>query len=136
MPGKLSRRALIVRAFEFGLAAFSLSFCGMIETGCQSQPKTPKPLQPPGTQPKDQIAEKVKKIIVEQLGVDEKEVTPNASMTDDLGGDSLDTVELVMTLEEAFDIEIADSDCEKVKTVQQLTDYVKVRMKDRKSTVP
>ena len=63
------------------------------------------------------VDEKVKQIIVEQLGVDEGEVTPNASFVDDLGADSLDTVELVMAFEEAFDIEIPDEEAEKIKTV-------------------
>jgi acyl carrier protein len=68
--------------------------------------------------------EKVKQIIVEQLGVDEAEVTASASFQDDLGADSLDIVELVMAFEEAFDIEIPDEDAEKIKTVQDAVDYV------------
>ena len=68
--------------------------------------------------------EKVKQIIVEQLGVDEGEVTSNASFVDDLGADSLDTVELVMAFEEAFDIEIPDEDAEKIKTVKDAIDYI------------
>ncbi len=64
------------------------------------------------------VDEKVKQIIVEQLGVDEGEVTSSASFVDDLGADSLDTVELVMAFEEAFDIEIPDEDAEKIRTVQ------------------
>ena len=71
-----------------------------------------------------QIAEKVKQIIVEQLGVDEGEVTASASFVDDLGADSLDTVELVMAFEEAFDIEIPDEDAEKIRTVQDAIDYI------------
>jgi acyl carrier protein len=70
------------------------------------------------------VEEKVKQIIVEQLGVDEGEVTPNASFVDDLGADSLDTVELVMAFEEAFDIEIPDEDAEKIRTVQDAVDYI------------
>jgi acyl carrier protein len=70
------------------------------------------------------IEEKVKQIIVEQLGVDEAEVTANASFVDDLGADSLDTVELVMAFEEAFDIEIPDEDAEKIRTVQDAVDYI------------
>ena len=70
------------------------------------------------------VDEKVKQIIVEQLGVDEAEVTPNASFVDDLGADSLDTVELVMAFEEAFDIEIADEDAEKIRTVKDAVDYI------------
>jgi acyl carrier protein len=73
---------------------------------------------------KKEIVEKVKQIISEQLGVDEGEVTPSASFTDDLGADSLDQVELVMALEEAFDVEISDEDAEKIRTVQDATDYI------------
>ena len=64
------------------------------------------------------VDDKVKQIIVEQLGVDEGEVTQNASFVDDLGADSLDTVELVMAFEEAFEIEIPDEDAEKIATVK------------------
>ena len=70
------------------------------------------------------VEEKVKSIIVEQLGVDEGEVTPNASFVDDLGADSLDTVELVMAFEEAFDIEIPDEDAEKIRTVKDAIEYI------------
>ncbi|AAK04001.1 TPA: acyl carrier protein [Pasteurella multocida] len=70
------------------------------------------------------IEERVKKIIVEQLGVKEDEVKPEASFVEDLGADSLDTVELVMALEEEFDIEIPDEEAEKITTVQSAIDYV------------
>jgi acyl carrier protein len=70
------------------------------------------------------IQERVKKIIVEQLGVDESEVKNESSFVDDLGADSLDTVELVMALEEEFDIEIPDEEAEKITTVQSAIDYV------------
>jgi acyl carrier protein len=70
------------------------------------------------------VEEKVKSIIVEQLGVDEGEVTSNASFVDDLGADSLDTVELVMAFEEAFDIEIPDEDAEKIRTVKDAIEYI------------
>ena len=70
------------------------------------------------------VSDKVKSIIVEQLGVDEEEVTPDASFVDDLGADSLDTVELVMAFEEAFEIEIPDEDAEKIRTVQDAVDYI------------
>lgn len=70
------------------------------------------------------IEERVKKIIVEQLGVKEDEVKPEASFVEDLGADSLDTVELVMALEEEFDIEIPDKEAEKITTVQSAIDYV------------
>jgi acyl carrier protein len=68
--------------------------------------------------------EKVKSIIVDQLGVSESEVTDAASFVDDLGADSLDTIELVMAFEEAFGIEIPDEDAEKIKTVRNAIDYV------------
>ena len=71
-----------------------------------------------------EITEKVKQIIAEQLGVEEAEVTPSASFIDDLGADSLDTVELVMALEENFDIEIPVEDAEKIRTVQDAIDYI------------
>jgi acyl carrier protein len=70
------------------------------------------------------VDDKVKQIIVEQLGVDEGEVTSYASFVDDLGADSLDTVELVMAFEEAFEIEIPDEDAEKIRTVQDAVDYI------------
>jgi len=70
------------------------------------------------------VEERVKQIIVEQLGVDEGEVTPNASFVDDLGADSLDRVELVMAFEEAFDIEIPDEDAEKINNVQDAVAYI------------
>jgi len=76
--------------------------------------------------------ERVKQIIVEQLGVDEGEVTPNASFVDDLGADSLDTVELVMAFEEAFDIEIPDEDAEKIRTVQDAVSYIEQHAKASK----
>jgi acyl carrier protein len=69
-------------------------------------------------------AEKVKSIIVEQLGVDEDEVTLDASFTDDLGADSLDIVELVMAFEEEFGIEISDEEAENISTVRQAVDYI------------
>ena len=70
------------------------------------------------------IEERVKKIIIEQLGVKEEEVKPEASFENDLGADSLDTVELVMALEEEFETEIPDEEDEKIKTVQAAIDYV------------
>jgi acyl carrier protein len=70
------------------------------------------------------IDEKVKQIVAEQLGVEEGQVTNEASFMDDLGADSLDTVELVMALEEEFDIEISDEDAEKIQTVQDAIVYI------------
>ena len=75
------------------------------------------------------IEERVKKVIVEQLGVTEEEVVPTASFIDDLGADSLDTVELVMALEEEFDTEIPDEDAEKITTVQSAIDYIEAHRK-------
>ena len=75
------------------------------------------------------VKEKVKQIIAEQLGVDEAEVTPTASFVDDLGADSLDTVELVMAFEEGFEIEIPDEDAEKIQTVQDAITYVEANAK-------
>ena len=73
----------------------------------------------------EDIFEKVKGIIVEQLGVTETSVTMEASFIDDLGADSLDIVELIMAIEEEFDIEIPDGDAEKVTTVKEVVDYIK-----------
>ncbi len=73
----------------------------------------------------ENLEERVKKIIVEQLAVDAAEVTPQAQFVQDLGADSLDTVELVMALEEEFDIEIPDEDAEKIRTVGMAIDYIK-----------
>jgi acyl carrier protein len=70
------------------------------------------------------VADRVKKIIVDQLGVEEETVTPDASFVDDLGADSLDTVELVMALEEEFGIEIPDEDAEKITRVREAVDYI------------
>ncbi|RPE81262.1 acyl carrier protein [Vulcaniibacterium tengchongense] len=75
------------------------------------------------------IENRVKKIVIEQLGVDAAQVTNNASFVDDLGADSLDTVELVMALEEEFECEIPDEEAEKITTVQQAIDYVKANVK-------
>ncbi|MDJ0910562.1 MAG: acyl carrier protein [Woeseiaceae bacterium] len=76
------------------------------------------------------IEEQVKSIVAEQLGVKEEEVTNDASFVDDLGADSLDTVELVMALEEEFETEIPDEEAEKITTVQQAIDFVTSRASD------
>jgi acyl carrier protein len=81
-----------------------------------------------GKPPMSSVEERVKKIVVEQLGVNEGEVKPGASFVDDLGADSLDTVELVMALEEEFDCEIPDEQAEKITTVQQAIDYINTRL--------
>ena len=78
------------------------------------------------------VEERVKQIIVEQLGVDEGEVTPTASFVDDLGADSLDTVELVMAFEENFGIEFPDEDAEKIATVKDAVDYIEKHAKGKK----
>ncbi len=72
--------------------------------------------------------DKIKKIIVDQLGVDDSEVTPEASFVDDLGADSLDTVELVMALEEEYGIEIPDEDAEKLLTVEDVIKYIEAKL--------
>ncbi len=77
----------------------------------------------------DDIESKVKSIIVENLGVDASTVTPQASFVNDLGADSLDTVELVMALEEEFDLEIPDEEAEKIQSVGQAIDYIKAHKK-------
>ena len=76
------------------------------------------------------IETRVKKIVAEQLGVPEADVTNEKAFVADLGADSLDTVELVMALEEEFEVEIPDEDAEKITTVQQAADYIKAHVKD------
>lgn len=73
----------------------------------------------------DEIADKVKKIVVEHLGIEEDKVTQNSSFVDDLGADSLDTVELVMAFEEAFNVEIPEDAAEKITTVNEAIEYIK-----------
>lgn len=75
------------------------------------------------------IADRVKQLIVEKLGVEESEVTPEASFTNDLGADSLDTVELIMELEKEFDISIPDEQAEKIQTVGQAIEYIESNSK-------
>jgi acyl carrier protein len=75
-------------------------------------------------EPMSDIADKIKRIVVEHLGVDEAKVTPEASFIDDLGADSLDTVELVMAFEEEFDVEIPEDAAEKIATVKDAIDYI------------
>jgi acyl carrier protein len=78
------------------------------------------------------VEDKVKQIIVDQLGVDAADVTPASSFVDDLGADSLDRVELIMALEETFGIEIPDEDAEKISTVQDAVDYIQKNAKSVK----
>ncbi len=76
------------------------------------------------------VRDKVKQIIIEQLSVEESAIEDNASIVDDLGADSLDVVELVMAFEEAFDIDIPDTDAEKIRTVKDAIDYIEAKKKD------
>jgi len=75
------------------------------------------------------VSERLKKIIVDQLGVDEGEVVPNASFVEDLNADSLDLVELIMSLEEEFKLQISDEDAEKITTVQEADDYIEEHLR-------
>lgn len=79
---------------------------------------------------KNEILKKVKEITSEQLGVDEAQITVDAKFVDDLGADSLDTVELVMALEEEFDLEISDEDAEKLVNVQKAVDYIEDHLEE------
>ena len=82
------------------------------------------------TVPVEEVSQKVKKIIAEQLGKTEEEIKEQASFLGDLGADSLDIVELIMTLEEEFDTEISDEEAEKIQTVQEAIDYIVARLED------
>lgn len=85
------------------------------------------------TKDQDNVLEKVKKIVVQQLEVKDDQVTEQSKFVDDLGADSLDTVELVMALEEEFDTEIPDEEAEKITTVQAAVDYIQDKMDDGNS---
>lgn len=76
------------------------------------------------------ISDRVKKIIIEQLGVQESQVTTDASFVNDLGADSLDTVELVMALEDEFELEIPDEEAEKITTIKEAIDYIETHLKE------
>jgi len=80
---------------------------------------------------KDDILKKVKEITSEQLGVDESQIVPEAKFVDDLGADSLDTVELVMALEEEFDLEISDEEAEKLTSVQKVVDCIEDHLEQK-----
>ena len=86
----------------------------------------------PGKPKSASVEERVKRIVIEQLGVEEAEVVPKARLAEDLGADSLDVVELIMALEEAFDIEIEDGEAEKLKTVGDLIQCVQAHLKPAK----
>lgn len=79
---------------------------------------------------KDEILKKVQEITSEQLGVDESQITPEAKFVDDLGADSLDTVELIMALEEEFNLEISDEEAEKLTTVRKVVDYIEDHLEE------
>jgi acyl carrier protein len=91
----------------------------------RARAKPPKTKQGSGTEEMSDIGERVKKIVVDHLGVEEAKVTENASFIDDLGADSLDTVELVMAFEEEFGVEIPDDAAEKIQTVKDAIDFIK-----------
>ncbi len=77
----------------------------------------------------EEVFAKVKTLVAKQLSIEEKEITPEASFLDDLGADSLDTVELIMSFEEEFDIEIPDEDAEQIRKVQDVLDFIKNKVK-------
>ncbi|GBR26776.1 acyl carrier protein [Gluconobacter japonicus NBRC 3271] len=101
---------------------------GRFERACRTGRRQNEFFVTPGTGKRNEqmsdIADKVKKIVVEHLGVEESKVTPDASFIDDLGADSLDTVELVMAFEEAFSVEIPEDAAEKIATVKDAIDYI------------
>src|SRR5580692_11124783 len=94
------------------------------QTETQSRPMRARRIQAGVAAPMSEIADRIKKIVVEHLGVEEAKVTPEASFIDDLGADSLDTVELVMAFEEAFSVEIPEDAAEKISTVKDAIDYI------------
>lgn len=131
MTKNLSRRKLLG-----GCAGLCVSGTAL-QMFSQTSPTKPKPKPgpkgPPPPQPRDPIADKVKNIIARELQVEERKLLPNTRFIEDLGADSLDRVELVMDLEEAFDIEIPDGDAQKFTTVQRVIDYIKQRKQAQKS---
>ena len=99
-----------------------------IDGGGQSGPRTDNTV-PAQTAPEASVADQVKKIVIEHLGVEEKQVTPGARFIEDLHADSLDTVELVMAFEEQFSIEIPDEDACRIKTIGDAVDYLEAHAK-------
>ena len=95
---------------------------------------SPTPIVQPAL--KGDVESRVTHILVDQLGVDEKEIKPGASLADDLGADDLDQVEVMMRLEEEFQVQIPDQDAEKLKTVGDLVNYIKKKMQPQKTTKP
>lgn len=133
MDKDISRRELLSglsSLFAFGMATTLPLLPQSVSPKPQSKPAGKK--KSPTDKREDEVAKKVKRIVVEQLGVDEDKVTLSARFVEDLGADSLDVVELVMAFEEAFDIEIPDEDAEKLKTVANAIDYIKTHAKPRK----
>jgi len=84
----------------------------------------------------DEIFNRLKPIITEQLGVKEEEIKPDSHFSDDLGADSLDVVEMIMVVEEVFDIKVSDEDAEQITTVQNLIDYIERQVKNSAETTP
>ncbi len=117
----------------FCLHPFLLSLATVVIATSQGHRYNGRPTKSEEERRMASLDEKVKQIIVEQLGVDEAEVTPTAHFIDDLGADSLDIVELVMAFEEAFEIEIPDEDAEKIATVKDAVDYIQSHVKSSKS---
>ena len=121
------RRQFLIQFGRYGVAVFSLPFTAQFEQLFGQTTETKPNSKPCSVE--DSIGSRVKRIIVEQLGVDEGEVVPCASFVDDLGADSLDVVELVMAFEEAFEVEIPDDDAEKLRTVKDAIDYITSRVR-------
>lgn len=121
MAHECSRRNFLARSV---LSAFWMP----LMLTAQSTPKRPAGQKKTPPTP-DAVAEKVKQIIAEQLGIDKAKIVPTARLMEDLGADSLDVVEVVMALEESFDINIDDQDCAKLHKVQEIIDYIRSRPK-------
>ena len=122
---------LALLSFSASFNAPTASMLGRSSFVAQASPVTlSRALAPRAAITMDEVEDKVKSIIAEQLGVEASSVTPDASFTEDLGADSLDAVELIMAIEEAFDIEIPDEDAEKLETVGNAIDYLNKRLSE------